>query len=258
MDQAAKNISNKEYAIDCYKEAVVLDPVKKEAYLAVINDVLLADGKLSDSEVESLVTITGYYEKNSSNTVLNQLKKSNLAGYEEVIYNIGCAYYYYGNNGAGDKTNAKAFLEEASYAITLDEDSKTRASMLYQLCTLSGKLGVVDPTGNTTDEIYQEMWNNLSELSSGNLVEKDNAYTALYVYKEVLYELNEYAIYFRNVGIKYDELKAKVDNIEARLQSDIVISQTNEYGTQLKKTVTDMVGSARTALSVAYGQGGTG
>ena len=257
MDQAAKNISNKEYAIECYKEAVVLDPVKADAYLAVINDVLLADGKLSDSEVESLVTITGYYEESSSNTVLNQLKKNNLAGYEEVIYNIGCAYYYYGNNGAGDKVNAKAFLEEASYASTLDEDSKTRASMLYQLCTLSSKLGVVDPTGNTTDEIYKEMWNNLDELSSGNLVEKDNAYTALYVYKEVLYELNEYSIYFKNVGISYDELKAKVDNIEARLQSDITISQTNEYGTQLKKTVTDMVGAARTALSVAYGQGGT-
>lgn len=256
LDKAAKNISNKEYAVECYKEAVILDPARSDAYLAVIKDVFLADGKLSDSEVDALVKITGYYEQDRDNTALNQLKKSNPAGYEEVIYEIGSAYYYYGNNGAGNKTDAKAYLEEASKGSFLDEDSRSRAAMLYQLCSLSAQLGRVDPTGSTTSEVYQEMWEALDELSTGNLVEKDNTYTALYVYKEVLYELNEYGIYFRNVGIGYEELMAKVNNIASRLETDIAISENDEYGTQLKKTVTEMVETTSKALSVAYGQGG--
>ncbi len=255
MEQARQSVMDDEYAVECYKEAVVLDPTKQEAYQALINDTFLADGRLSNEEMDSLVRIVGYYDKDSSNTTLNQLKKENPAGYIEVVYDIGCAYYYYGNDGAGDKVNAKPYLEEAGRDERLEEDKRNRAEMLYQLCSLSSKLNVVDPTGNTMDTIYEEMWNNLDELSTGNLVERDNAYTALYVYKEVLYELDQYGIYFRNVGIEYDDLMNKVDNIESRLNSDVIISDVNVYGTELKNTVWNMLSTTRTALSVAYGRG---
>lgn len=76
-----------------------------------------------------------------------------------------------------------------------------------------------DETGDA-NVTYRNYWDDLVELLSGNLVEIDNAKTALIIYRELTTQIVSHATEFKNDGVTQSEMEDQLTNIRSHLKSD--------------------------------------
>ncbi len=250
----AKNSTAKSDEIGYYRKAIRLDPSRSEAYLSLLKDGFLDDGLLSCKESEELRAILIEYG-NGKET--NETKfRCNKKGYEEFSYQAGIAYYYKYEE-KGSKKNAKGYFETAATAEYLDSRQKERARRLYKISEYYSRIGAVDETGDAP-VTYRKYWEDLTELSSGNLVEVDNERTALIMYQELVTQLVSHASDFRRDGVSREEMDEGLGTIRAHLRTDFQdVAEGNRVPVEEEiRQLQESMEQAERMIGSAFGQEG--
>jgi serine/threonine-protein kinase len=203
--------------IEFYRKAIDLNPAKSEGYNKLLHDCLLADDILTADEDDDLRSILNSYGtgKESNERVF---QNKNKADYDNFMYEVGIAYYYNSQN-SGDKKYAKSCFDIAQHSSYLNSKQVERAKRLYKICDYYSRIGIADKTGDATIT-YRDYWNDLVDLTAGNLVSMDNAKTALIMYKEMVAQIVSRANEFKRDGVTKNEMLEQIENIEQHLQSD--------------------------------------
>ncbi|MBR5510434.1 MAG: serine/threonine protein kinase [Lachnospiraceae bacterium] len=213
---AAQNSTTKEDEIENFQRAIRLNPSREEGYLELLADGFLDDNLLSVEESEQLRAILiDYGDGNQTN---ERTFQSNQEGYERFAYEAGIAYYYKFEEKS-NKKNAKGYFEIAADSEYLESYQTERAKRLYKISEYYSKVGIVDEAGDAS-VTYRDYWNDLVALSGGNLVEMDNARTALVMYEELVSQMISRTTEFKNAGVEQQEMLLQLEQIKEHLDSD--------------------------------------
>ena len=223
--ETAAGATVKDKQVELCRKAIELDPVQSDAYMQLLTDVYLADNKLTKEETEELSGILISSGSGSTNFE-TQFKNGNPEGYDQFAYELGiaCYYKYYNNEldteaSANGRNTAKTYLKCASESTYLDGRKTKRAECLYKITNYYNKLGLVDATGDSQAS-YADYWNDMVGLLSDNLVEGDNANTAILMYKEMVAAIISSSVSFRNEGITREQMEAELALIKEHLNND--------------------------------------
>lgn len=213
---AARNSVAKEEEIANYEKAIRLNPSREEGYLELLQNAFLDDNLLTVQESERLRGILiEYGDKEETHETAF---RKNRSGYEQFAYEAGIAYYYKFEEKA-NKKNARAYFETAVLSEALEERQVERARRLYKISDYYSKIGVLDETGDAMIS-YRDYWDDLVELSKGNLVEADNERTALILYEEMAGQIASRTLDFKYDGVTREEMEAQLTKIREHLQTD--------------------------------------
>ncbi len=252
--------------IDLLESAISIDPSRAEGYFDLLNGydensgfqgVFLADGVFTSEEDEILRTILN--SVSASGTQSNKtIFQSNTEEYERFAYELGIAYYYYYEDSSGAKSYAREWLEIAAASTYLSASEVERAAKLSTIAGYYSQIGIESVSGDQSVS-YSDYWYDLTSLAEGNLVEAtENKITALAVYQELATQIYNNANKFKSAGITEEQLTEQLDNIESRLESDIIIDDVNnqQMTVELLEKVEATVELARAQVAITYGTGG--
>lgn len=256
IDEAA--VASLDEKLELYKKAIALNPVKKDAYLSIL-DTMLADNDFSAADDMMLTSILNSRDnrRNQNNKTYFQTNKS---GYVEFSYQLGLAYYYLtGDNG--DKASAAGWFYNVTSAdmSALDlgdnNDNKgkwqTRAKVLGKISSYyKSKLGVINQMGDA-EVSYLDYWNDLMALMAEDVADKDNRITELRLYSEITYQIYRRTTEFKNeAGLSEDEQNAALTEITVRLaQMD---TGGNPLAEQLVNEITENIRLAKKNVAAVY------
>ena len=202
---------------DYYARAMQLMPGEQQAYLDMIDRLYLSDDILTADEDQQLRTLL--IRKTGSGKTYEEALKENTPGYEELAYKLGIAYFY-SYEDQGNKAMSTKWLTIAANAESLNESQVQRAAKLGKIAEYYAKLGVESKSGD--DNIsYADYWNDLCQVTEGNITQMDNATTALMVYREMVYQIYVNGMKFKKAGVSKAELQGQLDNVRERLKTDI-------------------------------------
>ena len=209
IHQAETSVT-KEQQIETYREAVMTDPARADAYDHLLNDVFLEDGTLSQDEADEMTRVLGYRGHNSQKTAEEHFR-GNAEGYDKFCYDMGLAFFYYYGDG-GNKQLSRPWFEQAKDSRHLEEAQKTRAERFYRIADYYARLGDKNRSGDSVIS-YADYWADLLELCNGDIVHQDNLRTALVMYREMAYQISVHADDFRKAGVKEEELTSQIGRI---------------------------------------------
>ncbi len=253
---AAKNAAEKTEEISHYRKAISLDPFRSEGYLGLLREGYLDDQLLTREESLELRQILLDYGRDGRSNESEFCR--NQAGYEQFAYEAGIAYYYKFQERESKK-NAKGYLEIAANSEHLPKQQRERARRLAVICGYYARIGIPDAAG---DELvtYREYWRDLTELSQGNLVEQDNARTALLLYRELAGQIVSRAWDFRKGGVEQKEILQELEKIRTHIGTDFSQVKGQEPG-ELEEELLELeklLEQAERMVGSAYGQKGQG
>ena len=248
----SSNASERASAFSYYKRAIDLNPSVSEGYEKFLQDYLLNDDILTSSEDDDLRAILNSYGTGKE-TNERVFQSKNKAGYDKFMYEVGIAYYYKSQN-SGDKKYAKNCFDTAQHSAYLDAKQVERAKRLYKISDYYSRIGIADKTGDATIT-YRDYWNDLVDLTAGNLVSIDNAKTALIMYKELITQIVSRANEFQKDGVMRNEMLDQMNNIEQHLQSDFgSVGAGNRADIDADiATLRDNMQQARSIIDSTYG-----
>lgn len=232
--------------IEKCRSAIELNPAEAQAYIYLLEDVLLEDGILSAQEDEIL---RGILMGNDGRRTNEAAFKANEADYDEFAYSLGLAYYYYYEE-KGSKSQATKWLDIAANSLTLEDVKVERARRLGKIAAYYSRIGRENKAGDA--EIgYLDYWTDLTELSAGDLVQLDNTTTALTMYKELAYQIISYAEKFKAAGVNRADMTAQLDNIAFRIEDGVFADGTQRVS-DLRAEVVEMIDRARYIVEITY------
>ncbi len=220
---AARGAASREEEILSYRKAIRLDPSRKEAYLELLEDVFLNDQVLSVQESDELRSIL--IEYGDSRETNEQAFQRNQKGYEEFAYAAGIAYYYKFEEKS-NKKYAKGYLKTAADSEHLDWKKTERARRLGVIADYYSRIGILDEAGDAS-VTYRDYWEDLTALSSGNLVEADNERTALVMYEELTGQILSRTEELIKDGISEEEILLQLASMEKHLDMDFSYSRNS-------------------------------
>lgn len=221
--KSAERTENEEEFIEAYKNAINLNPKDETGYLGLLDKMLATDETgesgecLSQEEANQITEILGY--KGDGNTTNESKFSSNKEGYEEFAYELGIAYYYH-YDGTGNKQLSKEWFEIASESSSLESNKVERSKRFAKIANYYAQLNVRDETGDSMVS-YSDYWKDMKELVSGNLVKLDNETIAITMYQDMIYQIGQYAINFKDAGVSKAELVNELKDMESHIESDI-------------------------------------
>ena len=141
-------------------------------------------------------------------------------------YKLGIAYFYcYEEHG--NKVLSAKWLTIAANATTLDARQIQRASKLGRIAEYYAGLGVENRSGDVNIS-YAMYWQDLCEVTKGNITALDNATTALMVYQEMVYQIYVNAIKFERAGVPRAALQKQLNDIKNHLEKEINTNSLQE------------------------------
>lgn len=221
---AARNSTIKADEIANYRKAINLDPYRSEAYMGLLQEALLDDDVLTGDESQELRAVL--IDEGNKKTTNENVFRTNTEGYEKFAYEAGIAYYYKFEEKS-NKKNAGNYFKIASASEYLESNQIERAKRLSTIADYYGKIGKPSATGDA-DVTFREYWNDLVALSAGDLVEADNARTAIIVYQELVSQIISRASEFKGDGVTQEEMQAQMENIKTHLQTDFLSLNSHE------------------------------
>ena len=147
--------------------------------------------------------------------------ESEQNAYGKVAFRIGIAYFYY-YEGEGNKQLSGRWFVDAAKSETLEEHQRMRAKMLGKIAGYYAQLNRNDRAGDSK-VTYREYWEDLTELTKGNIVAIDNEKTALVMYQELVYQIGQNADKFYAEGVKREEMSEQLEKGKERLRTDLTI-----------------------------------
>ncbi len=249
----AKGSVSQEEELENYRAAIAVDPGRADAYMGLLNELLLADGVLTSEESQKLREILIGRTEGSQETYQEQFRNSNPEGYLQFAYEAGLSYYYRFEE-RGNKKNAKAYFEyvkDNGAGYQLEASKIARAERLYKISNYYSQIGIPDAAGDE-DTSFGDYWEDLTAISEGNLVEADNPTTALVVYRELAVQIVTNTVAFKSAGITREQMEEQLENIKARLKSDF--KNVNETVRSEMKKLEEAVEKAELAIQSTYAQ----
>lgn len=249
---AARNSVSKEDEIANYKKAMNLHPSREEAYRELLKNALLDDDILTVEESgllrAALIEYGNGKQTNESIFCLNE------EGYEQFAYEAGIAYFYKFEEKS-NKKHARSYLEIAAKSEHLEPKKRERAKRLYAISNYYSRIGIIDEAG---DELvtYRDYWDDLTDLASGNLVEVDNARTALVMYSELVGQMISHTVEFQKAGVTQEEMISQLSKMEEHLKKDFGVSGGSDQKlfTEELKELRASMNQAERMIRSAYGQ----
>ena len=241
----AQFASTTEEAEEAYKEAVNLRPEEAEPYLLLLSKVYLADENFSQEEASAMTKLLA--ERSDGRSHEDALASGD--GYASFAYQMGLAYYYYYEE-TGNKPLAEPWLEAAGENGNLSTEQKERVEILGRVASYYRLLGQRDKAGDASSS-YAQYWDDLCALTEKNLVEADNANTALVSYRELVYQVQMHTMEFKKSGIEQEALETKLTQIEEHLANDFSDTDREFYEEDLQK-MKESIKAAREAIALTF------
>lgn len=246
----AASLPNEAEQIKAYQEAIKLNPEKVDAYEALLNNAFLKDGKFSQEEVNKMTEILGFKGKSSDETIENKLK-NNQEAYDKFAYDMGLAYfYYYGEDG--NKQLSQPWFDIAKQSKHLSPSQIERAKRFSQIADYNMRINLKNKAGDKGIS-YNDYWDDIVLLASGDIAHDDNLKTALVVYKELVAQILLHANDFKNAGIKQDVIESELEMVKLRL-ADIVKMDDfdSDLDQELVNQIKQSLEKARQAVDYAF------
>lgn len=240
-----------------YYNAIVTDPSRSEAYLGNddhkgLIEFLISDGELTAEDSSAFNKLKGGLDQtdmwgySSTVNVLDALKESNLAAYEEVCYKIGEAYMFYYDIG----------VEKDKYATAATWFQHATASypVAKMYCDISdclqniNKFSKAEQYGNLYKE-YEALWAKVKSLL-GESAEYDDD-LKLRVWNEIVDMIKNNAKEFCEVSSQneiielLDSIMSNSSQITNTFLKDSVSALTDNIQTTKTKVQTVKVESAQ-------------
>lgn len=253
--EAAKSSVSQEEAIDNYRSAIQINPIKEDAYLGLLMEELAEDGVLTSKESENLRAILIEKTGNRAETCQEQFRKENPEGYVKFAYEAGLDYYYRFEE-SGNKKNAKVYFEyvkENGEKYGLDANKVARAERLYEISNYYSQIGIPNAAGDEDISFY-DYWEDLVSISQGNIVEEDNPTTAVVVYSELTVQMITNTVSFKNAGVTKEQMDEQIKYIEKHLDSDFSNVNLNETIKGEIEKLGNALKNAENAVESAYKQ----
>lgn len=256
--------ASSEQKTELYREAVSIDPTKSEAYLEML-DVMLEDNVLSSDEVIEMTSMLNNKDNSRSQDNKTYLQANDEAGYVKLSYQLGMAYYFYGNNGAGDKPSSVGWFANVENAdmskLNFDNDSDNNNKTKWQQRAVifgrigsyyKTKLGQINQLGDA-EVSYADYWYDLMALMDASLVSNeasDDKITELRLYNEVAAQINSRVMDFKEeANIDKATMENVLDDILARVNA---MTLDQKIGQNLKNTILTTVEGARKNITAAF------
>jgi len=248
--QSAGSEIQKEDAIEQYMNAIQIAPKRGEAYEKLLTEVILDDDVLTQEEAYVIRDILN--DKNVRDQTNEMYFMENTEEFDRFAYQLGIAYFY-SYEDKGNKTLSKKWLEIASNSENLTQSETERAKCLGKIADYYSKIGIQSKSGDASVS-YLDYWNDLKQLTQGNLVEKDNETTALIMYKELAYQIYTNCISFKKEGVSEEEMEQQLDLIRQKLTTDFDVSeqQGNERVKGLYDELEEYLQLAKDALEATF------
>ena len=246
-DYMLKNASDTED----YYSTILMAPEKTDAYFKFI-DFLRAD-RLTKEETSQVIKLrSGINKRNSDGysetvRVLEELKKDNPEGYEDVCYEIGNLFLFY-----LDSTNERERYINASEWY---ENAKEKYGIASVFCDIANCLDMIEQYHTAafpqTDNEYKEyinLWNKLKKLGNeiddfDNMVESSTVDMKINVIKSIAEILHNNAKVFLELSQKgsvdLEEINDLLNDIESklnRIDNVIVDERKNEISKLILNT----------------------
>lgn len=255
--RAASNAATQEEKVDYYRDAINLDPSRGDAWLSLL-DVFIdgtgtGDGGLFTQEEDvQMKEILGY--TGSGNRTNESYLESNQEAYDEFSFQMGLAYfYYYGEEG--NKPMSQSWFETAAESDSLEPNKVERAKRFAKIAGYSQGLDTRDLAGDS-EVSYADYWDDMVELTSGDLTAIDNEQTALVMYKEMVYQIYKNALNFRQAGVTEREMMDELQNIRSTLMSGFATDGVSGTKNEILASIDEAETQVNAAFSSQAGQTG--
>lgn len=255
--RAASNAATQAEKVDYYRDAINLDPSRGDAWLSLL-DVFIdgtgtGDGGLFTQEEDvQMKEILGY--TGSGNRTNESYLESNPEAYDEFSFQMGLAYfYYYGEEG--NKPMSQSWFETAAESDSLEPNKVERAKRFAKIAGYSQGLDTRDLAGDS-EVSYADYWDDMVELTSGDLTAIDNEQTALVMYKEMVYQIYKNALNFRQAGVTEREMMDELQNIRSTLMSGFATDEVSGTKNEILASIDEAETQVNAAFSSQAGQTG--
>ena len=104
---------------------------------------------------------------------------------------------------------------------------------------------------------YKDFWQDLIDISDGNLVATDNNVTAMIMYKELTYQIFDNAKNFMQAGVSQEEMEEQVEKAEEAITQISIDTDNKQYETGLQQAVENNIVKARESIRAAFSTVGT-
>lgn len=252
--RSASNAALQEEKVEYYKDAINLDPSRGDAWMELL-DLFVAGtgdtdtGQFTQAEDIQMKEILGY--TGSGNRTNESYLEDNEEAYDRFAFQMGLAYfYYYGEEG--NKPMSQSWFETAAASDTLEQNKIERANRFAKIAGYAQDLGQRDLAGDS-EVNYREYWDDMVELTAGDLSAIDNEKTALVMYNEMVYQIYKNAVNFRQAGVREREMLDELDSISDTLMRGFA---TDDVSAKKEKILSD-IEEAKTQVSAAFTSQGT-
>ena len=221
-----------------------------------------ADGSENDfdrEETARLTSVLGY--KGSGNRTNESYFEGNKEEYDEFAFQMGLAYFYsYEGGEKSGKSMSQTWFEKAAESESLDKDKKELSKRFASIAAYYASLDSVDESGYSTTS-YGDYWIDLVSLTDGDLTSVVNPETALVMYKELVYRIDENALDFKRAGVTKGELLGELEETKKMLETTSFASTNanqTDINEQKKQEILNNISSAKEHVQVAFESRGTG
>ncbi len=199
IEQAQTSANDADFEMHV-KAAMCLDPFCAEAF-DILLEHYLQDGYFLKSEAEEIARLV--------NENHAQMKSDDM-GYADFSYRMGAAYWYaYSNDGVDYTCMVRQATQWFSQVEEVVQDGASNSAE-YKNALIYTEIGTnkmklqrgADQMGDTSVS-YVEYWESLVKLYQSEFV---NETTSLYIYKEIITNIFQYASEFKNAGIEKETI----------------------------------------------------
>ncbi len=228
--------------VDDYYEAILTDPTRTEAYLQ-LNQLLTDDFLLTKEEGPQLLKLqVGLSKKDNSGfskrtDVLESLQNANLAGYQDVCYEIGESFLFYYDV----KIDRDRYANAAKWLV----DAKEKYPIAGIYCDISNCLELINQYNGSkikqTEKMYEEygkLWQMIGELKN-NADTFDGIDSKLQVWNEINQMINTNILPFLEVT-SAEDIKTLLETISEEAGS-VTVSVIKEDIEMLQDSIAETI-----------------
>lgn len=240
--------SSKENALECYEKAININPSEAEAYMGLLDAVEEDDGIL-DAEEDLVIrtVLNDYGNRKRSNESYFAADEKN---YTEFSYRLALDYWYT-YEGSGNKNYALKWFDNVMDSKNSEESWIVRSNIFSRIGNYYSELGKKNLAGDSKIS-YEDYWNDLKELSKGDVAAADNEVTALRLYNEMVYQIATYAGDFKAEGISKEEMENQLESMQVKAGRITAGGKNSAQIEELKQKVDRNAVMATQAIQAAY------
>ncbi len=244
VERAEQSTNDKDYLMHI-KEAMELDPARAEAFIALLEH-YRHDGYFTQEEAENITRLV-----NENNNKM----KADKAGFADFAYNMGAAFWYeYSNDGVDYTSMIPQATQWFSQVEEVEKDGVSNSAQYHNAMTykdIGTNRSLLNQNTNQMGDgqvSFAEYWAGFVELYNSEMV---NEVTTLYIYKDIVTNIFNYASEFQGAGIEKETITAMLDDIEAQVKQTGTDS-SNPAMVKSREYLNENIPKAKKAIQAAF------